>query len=213
MSSLDDYLEQLRRALPAGSRPDVLAEVEDHLRESSAVRGEEEALARFGPARDLARALAGTAAMRETRRGALLLVFAFVAAAFAVYSLPQNLLPPWGAAPHDRWPLEAFPGDVAAKQDAIMVLFLVAGALTVAGAVAAAWRRVRLALALIAGALASLAALTVVDAVLAVQWEQALPAAPGLIWVAGYALVQSLVLTWSAAFATRGALAHVVASR
>jgi uncharacterized membrane protein len=94
VSSLDDYLERLRRALPAGSRPDVLAEVEDHLRESSAVHGEEEALARFGPARDLARALAGTAAMRETLRGALLLVFAFVAAAFAVYSVPENLLPP-----------------------------------------------------------------------------------------------------------------------
>jgi hypothetical protein len=213
VSSLDDYLEQLRRALPAGSRPDVLAEVEDHLRESSAVHGEEEALARFGPAHDLARALAGTAAKRETLRGALLLVFAFVAAAFAVYSVPENLLPPWGAAPHERWPQGPFPAGVASKQDAIMVLFLVAGILAVAGAAAAARRRVRLALALLAGGQASLVTLTVLAAVLAVQWERALPAAPGLIWVAAYALVQSWALTWSAAFATRGALAHLVASR
>jgi hypothetical protein len=111
VSSLDDYLEQLRRALPAGSRPDVLAEVEDHLRESSAVHGEEEALARFGPC---------------------------------------------GAAPHERWPQGPFPAGVASKQDAIMVLFLVAGTLAVAGAAAAARRRVRLALALLAGGQASL---------------------------------------------------------
>jgi hypothetical protein len=213
VSTIDHYLAELRRALPAGSRRRVLAEVEDHLRESAAVHGEDEALARFGSARDLAASLAGTAAVRETLRAAALLLLALVPAALAAYPLPQNLLPPWGAAPADRWPQGPFPTGVAWKQDAILLLLLVAGALGTGGITTSAFRRVRLALPLLAGGLVSLVSLAVVGTVLALQWERALPAAPGPIWIAAYALVQTLALAGAAAFAGRATLAHVAATR
>lgn len=50
---IDEYLGAMREALPKALRQDVVAEVEDHLRESAASVGAEEAVARFGPARDL----------------------------------------------------------------------------------------------------------------------------------------------------------------
>jgi hypothetical protein len=53
VSALDDYLAALRRELAFDplSRRRVLAEVEDHLRESAAAHGEEEALALRLPGR------------------------------------------------------------------------------------------------------------------------------------------------------------------
>lgn len=213
MSAIEHYLTELGRALPAGSKRRVLAEVEDHLRESAVLHGEEEALARFGSARDLARSLAATAAVRETRRASVLLLLALVPTALAVYPLPLNLLPPWGAAPVERWPQGPFPTGVAAKQDAVLLLLLVVGVLSTGGIATGVSRRVRLGLPLLAGGLVSLASLTIVVAVLAVQWERAVPVAPGLIWIASYALVQTLALAGAAAFASRAALAHITAAR
>jgi hypothetical protein len=47
-------LQDLRHRLPLAVRSRVLAEVEDHLREAAREVGEDEAVARFGPAQALA---------------------------------------------------------------------------------------------------------------------------------------------------------------
>jgi hypothetical protein len=95
VSAIDAYLEALRRGLPPDPfyRRRVLAEVEGHLRESAADHGEEEALARFGAAGDVAARLAPGAAASATRLASIavvLCVLAFAAAAVAT----ENLLPP-----------------------------------------------------------------------------------------------------------------------
>jgi hypothetical protein len=115
VSAVDHYLAALRRELPLHPlyRRRVLAEVEDHLRESAAEHGEEEALARFGTPRDVAARFApGAAASAATwaSRALLLCLLGFAACALVT----ENLLPPapWasaGAAPDFvRWTSAGF---------------------------------------------------------------------------------------------------------
>lgn len=210
-SPVDRYLAELGRALPRAVRRRVVAEAEDHLRASALAHGEEEALARFGSARELARSFARAAAIRETRRAALLLAAALVPAAGASYPLPHDLLPPWGSAPLDHWPEAAF--DVGLRQDAILLLLLVTPALVAAGIVAAVTRRIGLALPLCGVALTSLVALSATVAILAFEWERASPAASGFFWLAFYALAQALTLTAAGALGARALAAHVAAAR
>lgn len=209
MSLTDDYLAELGRKLPAGSRRRILSEVEEHLRESAAVHGEEEALARFGPARDLARPLARTAAARAALRFGILLLPALAASAVAASGLIKDLLPPWGAIPLELSLEGPFP--FGKDQDAVMLLFSVSGILCAGGIAAGALRRVRIALPLLAAGLVVLAALTVVLASLAVHWERVLPAAHGAIWIAAYVLVQASALAGAAVFAGRATLAQLAA--
>ena len=86
-------LEELRRTLPRVGRDRLLAEAEDHLREAAARVGEEEAVARFGSAHDLARGLAPLRAEAWTRLAALSALAAAVSFVLA-YPVYENNLPP-----------------------------------------------------------------------------------------------------------------------
>lgn len=95
MSAVDDYLAALRRELGFDplSRRRILAEVEDHLRESAAAHGEEEAIARFGSPAEVAARFAPSAAAVAARWASLALLaclLGFAAGAMAT----ENLLPP-----------------------------------------------------------------------------------------------------------------------
>ena len=150
MSALDDYLAALRRELRGDPffRRRVLAEVEDHLRESAAEHGDEEAIARFGAPADVARGFATRGAERAALVPALAVLLA--AAAFVLaYGATENSLPP---AP---WPSAAeaptsVRGTIAGAQIALAAALLAAlGALAI--------RRVRLVLAALACASAAVA--------------------------------------------------------
>jgi hypothetical protein len=95
MSAIGAYLEALRRELPLDPfyRRRVLAEVEDHLRESAADHGEEEALARFGAPAEVAARLAPGAAASAARWASVGLLVCVLALAAAVVAT-ENLLPP-----------------------------------------------------------------------------------------------------------------------
>ncbi len=185
--AIDEYLAGLQEALPRPLRHDVVDEVEDHLRESAAVHGADEAVARFGPARELGRVFAVRSALRDVRRASLLLLLAVIPLVVAAFPLPHGLLPAWGATPIAEWPQR--PIAVADRQDAILILLLACVALVLAGVVTAAFRRVRLALLLHFGALLSTVALGLVVADLAVRWARALPAAPSPAWIVVYGLL------------------------
>jgi hypothetical protein len=169
---IDHYLSELAVELEfqrVGSHraARVLAEARDHLLELAVEHGEEEAVERFGPARQLA-----VEAARASRPVILLrstLVFAAVLALFVLplYGIPENTLPPapWDERPaHLTWKLYVSVG-----------AFAVAVPLTLI-AVATAWlRRRRTTLVALTLAGASLAVSTVVGAIGAVQWAQAVP--------------------------------------
>jgi hypothetical protein len=169
---IDLYLSDLEAELAfhgVGSRraARILAEARDHLLELAIEHGEEEAVERFGPARALA-----VEAARASRPVLLLrstLVFAAALALFVLplYGIPENTLPPapWDERPaHLTWKLYVSVG-----------AFAVAVPLTLI-AVATAWlRRRRTTLVALTLAGASLAVSTVVGAIGAVQWAQAVP--------------------------------------
>lgn len=140
MSAIDGYLAALRRELRGDPlfRRRVLAEVEDHLRESAAERGEEEALARFGASHEVARSFAARAAERAALLPALAVLLA--AAVFVLaYGATENSLPP---AP---WPSAADAPSSVRTTIAGAQIAVVAAVLAALGALAI--RPVRLALA------------------------------------------------------------------
>lgn len=193
MSAVDRYLAELRRELPFWVRRRVLAEAEDHLRESAAAVGEEDAVARFGPAREVARGFRHVAALQLAAAAAL------VALLFPVLSYPlvENALPP---AP---WPsAAAMPDSLQWKLDAIKAFYLLA---LVAGAVAAflvrkPGRDLVLACAVVLAALALVGALSTV---LSVQWEGAVTGTPG--WLRLVAVAQLIATLGAAALLVRAA--------
>jgi HAAS domain-containing protein len=122
MSAVERYLRELRGRLPLAVRSRVLAEAEDHLRESARELGEEEAVAGFGPAA----ALADAYRVRVGWIYAALGLLAALAYPILSYPLPENSLPP------AAWPnVDEMPRELAWKREWIVVLFvfsLVAGA-------------------------------------------------------------------------------------
>ena len=198
---IDDYLGELARALLRGLllRRRILAEAEDHLREAARTHGEAEAVARFGPAREVARGFLPLYA-RSAARLAALATLAVALSVPALYPVVENNLP---AAP---WPRpDAIPSHLAWKQDAVAWLFA-AGAVATAVALAALahrWLR-RVVLAAAATALAALSAMTVVATVLSFQWREAVPGTPA--WTVSAPLLQ-LGLAAGAALVLRRALA------
>ena len=158
MSAIDAYLDDLRRTLPGDPlfRRRVLAEVNVHLRESAAEHGEEEALARFGPAQEVAARFAAEGVASAASWAARLLVLClggFVVAAYAA----ENLLPPapWPSADAApallRWTgvgaVWLFGGAAACALAALirprLVLLLAAGGALAAAAVLAAVNEVQ----------------------------------------------------------------------
>ncbi|MBA2359558.1 MAG: hypothetical protein H0V79_01245 [Actinobacteria bacterium] len=169
---IDRYLAELAARLPRRRRTQVLAEAEDHLRQAAEAHGEEEAIRRFGTTEEVA---VGFRTPRRLRLGQLLLAAAVASMVPSFYGAPENWLPP---AP---WPEGELPFSLAWKRDAILVLAALA-ALSTLFAVR------RLALFTGAGA-AGLASLTA--GVLAVEWSDAVPGAPG--WLPLVGLVPGLI--------------------
>jgi hypothetical protein len=196
MTPIERYLAELARELPFWNRNRVLAEAEDHLREAARGIGEEEAVARFGAAHELARGFRYVSALRL----AALAVLAALALPFLSYPVVENSLP---AAP---WPSEqAMPDHLRWKLDAIELLYLLAVG---AGAVAAlfvrrAGRELVVACTLVLAVLAVVAVLTVA---LSLQWADAVPGTPG--WLRLVAVAQALATLAAAVQLARAARAR-----
>jgi len=167
-----DFLARLERELPVRGerRRRILAEVEDHLLEAARLHGAEEALRRFGPPDTLVRGFA-EARRRVAERLAALVTLALLAAPVLAYPAVERSLPP---AP---WPSAAeMPGQLAWKQDAVLVLFLLGfGAALIGGLLLARGRR---GLAPVLVALAPLGAMSVLGLILAVQWRAEVTGTP-----------------------------------
>ncbi len=169
---IDSYLTELAVELDfhgVGSRraARILAEARDHLLELAVEHGEEEAVERFGPARQLAAEAARAARPVVLFRSTLVFAAALALFVLPLYGIPENTLPPapWDERPaHLTWKLYV---SVGAFAIAVPLALL---------AVAAAWLRLRRTT-LVALTLAgtSLAVSAVVGAVGAVQWAQAVP--------------------------------------
>ena len=141
--TIDGYLRDLRRALPGDPlfRRRVLAEVEDHLRESAESVGEEEALRRMGAPHVLAAGFAEPATTRAARSAAAIIggcLGGFVLA----YGVSENTLPP---AP---WPsADAAPAFLRWTTTGAGWAFALAAALAGAAVLLALLRRASVALA------------------------------------------------------------------
>lgn len=198
MTPIERFLAELARELPFWSRRRVLAEAEDHLREAAATVGEQEAVVRFGPARQIASGFRRVAALRL----AALAAIAALVVPIASYPLVENGLPPapWASA-------SAMPDHLQWKLDAVKAFYLLALG---AGAVAAlllrrAGRDLIVASAVVLAALAQVAALSVV---LSVQWGEAVAGTPG--WLRLVAFGQLVATLAAAAYLLRTARAHPV---
>lgn len=193
MSAIDRYLAELGRELPFWNRRRVLAEAEDHLRESAREVGEDEAVARFGAPRELASGFRRVAVLRL----AAFAVLAAVAFPVLAYPLVESNLPP---AP---WPTaDTMPGHLRWKLDAIWLLYVVAvgAGLLAAALVRRGGRELVVACAFVLGVLTLAAALNVA---LSVQWEHAVPGTPG--WLLLVAAAQALATLSAAALLVRAA--------
>jgi HAAS len=145
----------------------ILAEARDHLLELAVEHGEEEALERFGPARQLASEAARAARPVVLLRSTLMFAAALALFVLPLYGIPESTLPPapWDERPaYLTWKLYVSVGAFAIAVPLALV------------AVAAAWLRLRrTTLVALTFAGSSLAVSAVVGAVGAVQWAQAVP--------------------------------------
>ena len=136
---IDSYLTELAVELDfhgVGSRraARILAEARDHLLELAVEHGEEEAVERFGPARQLAAEAARAARPVVLFRSTLVFAAALALFVLPLYGIPENTLPPapWDERPaHLTWKLYVSVGAFAV---AVPLALL---------AVAAAWLRLR----------------------------------------------------------------------
>jgi hypothetical protein len=138
---IERYLSELAQLLPirGRGRRRILAEVEDHLRESAGALGSEQAaIRRFGTPEAIAARFAEAGAVQATRWALVALAVAGAGLA-AAGIVSENTLPP---AP---WPEGETPGELNWKLDAALAGFLVAFAAGVAGILLR--RRLRAALA------------------------------------------------------------------
>ena len=128
---IDDYLMALRHRLriPADR---IIAEVEDHLRETAAVYGEADAIARFGSPEGVARKFHLEARQRATRQGLRMLVITGVA--LVVGYLAVDVVQP-----RNPWPDRHMPLALQWK----LMLGGMFGLVAVAFGVAAIWQRIR----------------------------------------------------------------------
>lgn len=145
----------------------VVAEARDHLTELAADRGEEAAVADFGPASVISAGVARAVQPVLVFRAALVVLGALALFALPYYGIPENTLPPapWDERPgYLTWKLYAAG---AAHGVAVLAALI---------AVGAAWRRlIRCTLAALAVAALALATGASVGLIGAVQWAQAVP--------------------------------------
>jgi hypothetical protein len=169
---IDEYLTELAVELDfhrVGRRraARILAEARDHLLELAVEHGEEEAVERFGSARQLALEAARAARPVVLLRSTLVFAAALLLFVLPLYGIPENTLPPapWDERPaHLTWKLYVSVGAFALAVPFALI------------AVAAAWlRRRRTTLVALTLAGSSLAVSAAVGAVGAVQWAQAVP--------------------------------------
>ena len=169
---IDSYLTELAVELDfhrVGRRRSarILAEARDHLLELAVEHGEEEAVERFGPARQLAAEAARAARPVVLFRSTLVFAAALALFVLPLYGIPENTLPPapWDERPaHLTWKLYVSIGAFA---------FAVPLALIAVAAAWLRWRRTALVALALAGS--SLAVSAAVGMVVAVQWAQAVP--------------------------------------
>jgi hypothetical protein len=198
MTPRERYVRELERRLPfaLGLRGRAVAEIREHLRE-----GGDEALARFGPAEQLALELAPELRIRAAARASWLIPVLVALFVFPFYVVPENTLPPA--------PWDVKPGYLAWKQDVAVGAWLAALGLGVTGLLLG---RIlpRLAVVPLAGATAALGVAAVFGGALAVQWASAVPGTSAAVAVAGIS-GSVLLLTAAAsvlAEALRAALPH-----
>ena len=166
---IERYLAEVERRLPRRGRRRNLAELEDHLRASAEVHGEDEAIRRFGPPEEVARSF-----RRGPNLGRIALAAAVATMLPAFYGLPENQLPP---AP---WPEGQMPFGLEWKRDAVLVFAALA-----AGAIITGRRTVTML------GLASAAAASALAVILTIEWANAVPGTPD--WLVLAALVPGLV--------------------
>lgn len=177
--TIADYIAELERRLPRSGRSRILAEVHAHLNDSASrhvsrgldrVAAEEAAVRDFGPIRLVARRLAVSGALRETRLatvGALAAVGFFV---FPLYVVPENTLPPA--------PWIEKPRDVLVLQLLTVGLWIAASALAAASAALAWTPWSRIAAPVLVSAFAVLTSSLLAVAALIERWFEAAPATP-----------------------------------
>jgi hypothetical protein len=166
---IERYLEELGRAL-RGSRAykrRVLAEVEDHLRESTRAVGEREAVARFGPPHALARDFAR--GLTALRRAGLTLLLALSALSLTLYPIPENTLPP------ATWSGDTPPFYLRWKMYAAGACFFISVAAALISLSAAHLGRFRTSSGALAVGVFALAAHAVLMTVVGVQWAAEVP--------------------------------------
>lgn len=177
--TIDAYLAELERRLPRIGRRRVLAEAQEHLRDSAARHraaglsssaAEAAAVGDFGPVEVVGRRLASEGAIRETRIAPLVALGAVAFFVFPLYVVPENTLPPA--------PWMEKPRDIFVLQLVTIALWLLAGALTVSSAALAWTRWARVAAPVLVAASAAIAGSTVAGAFLVERWFAATPATP-----------------------------------
>ena len=177
--TIDAYLAELERRLPRTSRRRILAEAQEHLRDSAARHSaaglvphtaEAAAVADFGPVEIVARRLAAAGAIRETRIATLVALGAVASFVFPLYVVPENTLPPA--------PWQEKPRDIFLLQLVSVGLWVAAGALAFAAAALSWTRWSRLAAPALACAPIALAGAVAFSAVLVVRWFALTPNTP-----------------------------------
>ncbi|MGI8885803.1 MAG: HAAS signaling domain-containing protein [Gaiellaceae bacterium] len=203
--TIDAYLAELERSLPRFSRRRILAEAQEHLRDSAATQraagvsppaAEAAAVDDFGPVEIVARRLAAERAIRDTRFSTLVALGAVAFFVFPLYVVPENSLPPA--------PWVEKPRDIFVLQMLSVTIWLAAGALAAVSAAIAWTRWSRLAAPVLVTASAAIAGASAMVAAIGVRWVELTPATPNWPLAAGLALGCLLACVAAASWA----LAH-----
>ena len=203
--TIDAYLAELERHLPRLGRRRVLAEAQEHLRDSAARHhaaglsfpaSEAAAAEDFGPAELVARRLGTEGAIRETRIATLVALGAVAFFVFPLYVVPENSLPPapWAEKPRDIFVLQLVS----------VAIWIFAGALATASAAVAWTRWSYLAAPVLVTSSAAIVAASAVVAAIGARWVALTPATPN--WPLAAALAVGCLLACVAA--ASWALAH-----
>lgn len=196
--TIDAYLGELERRLPRISRRRVLAEAQEHLRDSAAQHraaglpphdAETAAVNDFGPLETVARRLAAESATRATRVSTLAALGAVAFFVFPLYVVPENSLPPA--------PWVEKPRDIAVLQLVSIVLWLGAGALSTASAALAWTRWSHLAAPILVTASAAIVGASGVVAAIGARWVALTPSTPN--WPLAMGLAAGCLLACVAA--------------